>query len=626
MIGIELEGDTEYLETKPDTTINIRLENPILSDDDKLSPGSYSLPFDLPGGEKSPSNAAKLKNPDVIENNEAYEIQKAKLFYGGVPFKAGILKSTGANPDTISNYFKFGLNSISEEFKTKKLRDLVALPMVISNTPITKKIFVKRATGDYSITVNGKNYSGSANGVKNLINADADAALDTGKYMPLATEVTVGTSPSGSISATFLEIKLSIYFTFHDTVLGMDFLLRNDSVDPLHELSVTVDTPSEYEVESFDMDTYYDEFDSFLEDYPSDKLVFTLMFNANPFGEVVKVTEFVNAVNASGGIMRNDPNWGLNHGEPLVTKSFNSLQPFLLLKWVLDKIADEYGFEWEGDFYEHPDFPGMVVDNNSALDVAQEFIGTRKFVFWRRSFNVSDLVPDLKVPEFLTYLKGRYNLAIYQNDETQKVRICFREPLAKANTYDDITRISSPIDGNEDERVTGFTLSIAKEEYDAFSFAESVTVGSPEEDIPIKCGRLFNTKVDLIEDGVVSGPYVSRKWGERFGFRIFHYHGIEDNGEFEYQKADIHGSIIIEQLSTFIVVGLYDTFFKYWLHFRAKRKGIKLKVDWPFRLLRNFKWDEKKRFNRSNYFVKAIDVEITNQRVKVKSVELKTMQ
>lgn len=620
MIGIQLDGKETFLQTSPDLSISIRLENPILSDDDKLSPGSYSLPFELPGAEDSPSNATQLKNPDVIENNEAYQIQKGKLFFGGIPFKAGVMKAISSTPKKINTYFKFGLNSISEDFKTKNLRDVVAENIVISSSSITKKIYVKKNSDNWSITVNGKNFTGEfATDVANAINAASAAAVDTLVYVPRATLHPSGTTPSGLISAAFIEINLAIGVT--DLILG---ILWTNSIDPLHELSVTVDEPANYQLESFDMDSYYDDFDTFMSDYPSDELVFPILFNANPYGEAVKITEFVNGVNAAGGsLMRNDPNWGINHGEPLVpTKSYNSLQPFILLKAVLDKIGEAFGFEWEGDFYEHPDFPSMIVDNNFALDDAQEFMGEKKFVFWRRSFNVSELVPDMKVPEFLTTLKSRYNLAIFYNDATGKVKICFREPLAKSILYDDITNLSSPITGNDDLRVTGFNIKVAKEEFDSFSVDESMVVGTPEVPIDIKCGRLHRDKTDLIEDGVVTGPYVSRKYGERFGFRIFYFKGIEDNGEFEYQRADINGTEINEVLNPLTGSGLYDDFWTYWLHFRRNRRSIKTKVTWPFRQLRSFDFSLKRRFNRVNYFVKSIEIKLTHRGVRVESVEM----
>ena len=141
MIGIQLDGDREFLDLYPDTSIRLRLENPLLSGAEKLSPGSFSLPFDLPTGDDSPRNSSKLKNPNVIENNESFVLQKANLFFDGVPFKRGNLKAQIGTDKNASSYFTFGLNTISPGFKNAKLRDVVNEEIAISTRPIIKRMF-----------------------------------------------------------------------------------------------------------------------------------------------------------------------------------------------------------------------------------------------------------------------------------------------------------------------------------------------------------------------------------------------------------------------------------------------------------------------------------------------------
>lgn len=694
MIGIQLDGDDEFLQLDPDSAIEITLENPLLNEPNKLSAGDYSLPFELPGEDISESNAAKLKNPDVIANNEAYQIQKASLFFDNVPFKKGNLKAKTATNQKISSYFTFGLGSISPDLKEAKLRDVLNEEIVIDDTPITKKIYIRKRDGsDFDFSVNGKSYTLSN---YPAVNSDGTAAVDSGKYMPYATIILSGTTPSGLIEAPYLKLDLRVYYLYHDPVLDMDFGLYTICTDPLAELSVSVSDPQDFLIET-DLGSYFDGFDTFFSDYfngdyPTDKFRMPLRFNMNPYDEILKDGSIVNGVNASG-IIRNNPSpdidllasipqWsssgnynsdGSGDGKyckhpdsdgnneywitgytsninlaPTTTqnywhkikyyfksKNYNTLQPFLRMKWVLDKIGEQFGFTLEGDFYDHADIENMLIDNPASLDLPQSFINDKKFVFWRRSFNINELVPDITVIELFKRLQSRYNIAVYHNERTNKVRLQFREPIAKSNAYEDITAISSPIKQNDDLRYTGFTLIVPKDSTDGLSVVESLTVGIGEQKIEIKCGRLHGSYSDIIDGKLVQGPSVSQKIGadpttqkfaENYDLRIFYDAGIINTGTFNYSSAKISGTTIYEGLSNFIILeGIYERFWRYWLLFDTKRKVVTIEVCFPFRSIRHLDWELKRRYDRSNYMIKSIKIRMTSKDFKVTSVQLYTM-
>ena len=636
MIGIQLDGDSEFLDTPPDVSISMRLENPLLTDDDKISKGSYTYPFRLPGGSKSEKNSKKLRNPDVIENSEVYVVQKATLFASSapdsnvIPFKKGVIKPLDSDAGSINSYFLFGLSTISDDFKTAKLRDVISENIQVSNTPITKKIYLKRTTaGDYKITVNGTQHvAADIDSIVGSINATFNISLDSGNYTPHALRISSGSTPSGLITAPYVSITISRY----DTVdfLGTPTPSITASIDPLQELHVTTeDDPDDYLIEA-DLGTYYSEFTTFMAGYisgtyPNSKLRFPLVLNGNAFPETVKDTQWVNAVDSTGFI-KNDPNWGLNNDQPFQVRNYNSLLPMLRRKWILDKIAEEFDFLWDGDFYAHVDLEDMLEFHTVSLDVAQGFIGDKKFVFWRRSFNLSELVPDITVVEYLRRLKQRYNLAIYFNERTQRVRMAIRESVARISAYQDVTEISTPAMGNEDQRVTGFNLLSSKEDNDALSFEEKVSIGTPEQDINTECGRVYLYATDIIDSKIVFAPKVMQLWNTGDKLRTIYYKGLTDVTTFNYPAADINGALITEQLTDPLVgYGLYNAFWKYWLHFQRRRRIVKLRVDFPLRELVKFDFEQKRRFNRVNYLVKSIDVSITNQTVRVKNVEFATM-
>ena len=137
MIGIKI-GD-EFLEVNKDTRISLKLVNPLFNEDN-LSPGSLSLPFDLPSGENSPGNAVTLGHPDVFENTEGFRKIAGSLFFDGLPMKTGKLIVREHGEGKTSTNFNFGLGTISDEFKTKKVRDITPPPPPLTTNQIPNQI------------------------------------------------------------------------------------------------------------------------------------------------------------------------------------------------------------------------------------------------------------------------------------------------------------------------------------------------------------------------------------------------------------------------------------------------------------------------------------------------------
>lgn len=300
MIGIKLQGETENLELPPDVSITIKIENPLLADPEKLSPGSFSYPFEIPVGDLSPKNSAKLKHQDVLENAEAYTGQDAELFYDGVPFKRGVLKSKTGDKNKRSGYFTFGMNSISPAFKKSKLRSVLSETIIISSDSVVKKVYVKKiSAGDFTVIINGTSYT-----YPNTTIGIGDMGLDTSseaftKTLDLPdqwypkTVLGTGTSPGG-ITGTFFFVKLVQYFTVSPGVYN-----ERDCEDPLQELHVTLPPDADltdYQVE-VDIAGYTTDFSTFVSSYisvtpPTEKIRFPVVFNANMYGENIKQGEW----------------------------------------------------------------------------------------------------------------------------------------------------------------------------------------------------------------------------------------------------------------------------------------------------------------------------------------------
>lgn len=627
MIGILVDGADDFLQTERDTSITIKLENPVFGDAETLSPGSYSFPFNLPGGSRSPKNASILNHPDLIEARNSYYKVQAKLFYDGVFFKAGHLKSKSANNETISNNFGFGLNTLSPDLKKAKIRDIISQSFVISEGGFRKGIYLKKSGADVAtIEINGQQYTDDTlSGISTLINNyyDANMVIDQNVFLPRSVLVAAGPNTPMGKSPTYLEISMATTIT--DSISSLPTL--SFSTDPFITFNIKIDQEflGSWIVEAFDMDSYYDAFDSFISGYrtgayPNSAIRFPVLFNADLHTDLIKTYDVINGYHSTG-LVRNDPNAGA-----FTVRNYNSIQPFVLLKHVLDAIALQFDFQYEGDFYEDEALESMLIDNSQTLDQPMEYLGSNKFIFWRQSFNINELVPDMTVLEFLKAVAGRYNLAVYYNDRTNRVRLQTRESIASAKPYDDVTAISSPSSGVEDLRYEGYKLTVKKEDSDAFSVDES---SSPDGEVEhkIECGRIQRTKTDFAYagGGFFAGPYVSRKNGEKFGFRIFHYKGIVSTGVFNYPQADIHGLTINESFLDF-PNNLVIKYWLYWLQFEMNRRSVRVKIKFPLRKLVRFDYELKRRFDRTDYLVKSMDVRLTNTSVEVTDVELYTMK
>lgn len=626
MIGIRI--DDEFLDVPPDVKIQVSLNNPILNEDTNLSKGSFSLPFDVPGEENSPKNSAILGNPDVLENMEGFRKVDAQLLVDGNLFKKGKLIVREAQEGKISTNFNFGLSTISEEFKTKKVREIISQTITIDSANHPKKVYLKAgalAANPYSITVNGRVYeAATVSALATAINADVTEPRASATY------VTSGTTPLG-VAQPFIEISA--------------YTNPNDPLSPLH---VDYDgdngnssTGFVWYIEPMDLTAYNTAFSDFMDDYntdpyPSDAIRFPALFNDSFTGQGlllsyyggytdggVKATNYVN-MRWQFGFLTNSADYGAGINVPFKVLNRNSIQPFLRMKWVLDKIAEYFNFEWEGNWFDS-DVTNMLIDNAAALDAPLDYIGKTKFVFWRRSFDLAELIEDVTVVDLLKALQSRYNLGVYFNERTGRVRVMKRESTALQVVDEDITPQAGRIKSRTDLRLAGVRLVTPKDETDEYSAADEYTVGDPELTVETKLGALQQEFTGTIGGGAgdVTGPYKRQNFSEKFKLRVFYYKGLYDNGTFIYPKAGINALNYNEAWSG--ANGLYAERWQYWIYFAMRRRAITLPVAFYFQDLRNFDFELLKRFDRKQFLVKSINADITNSGVMVSEVELWTM-
>lgn len=622
MIGIKI-GD-EFLDTSKDTRVSLKLVNPLFNDDN-LSPGSLSLPFTLPSGDDSPKNSTILGHPDIIENVEGFRKIDGSLFFDLLPMKNGklIVREHVDNKAVIN--FNFGLSTISDEFKTKKVRDIIAQTITIDSASHPKKVYLKPGTisaSPYSINVNGRTYEAATlSALATAINDDVTEPRATASYL------SSGTTPLG-IAAPFIQIGA--------------YANPNDPLSPLHVDyegdNGNSSTGYVWYAEGMDLTAYQTAFRTFMDSYntdpyPSEAIRFPVIFNDSFSGQgsgatnlssfynntLIKGSNYVNARNSFGFITN-----GISSSNPFTVRNMNSIQPFLRMKWVLDQIAEYFDFEWEGDWYD-TEAANMLIDHAAALDAPLDYIGKTKFVFWRRSFNLSELIEDVTVVNLLKALQSRYNLGIYVNEINGRLRVVKRESIAIETVDEDITAIVGKVNKSTDMRLSGVKFITPKDETDEYSLADEYTIGDPEITVESNLGAIsqqFTTTISG-DSGSITGPYKRQNFGDKFKLRVFHYVGLFNNGTFTYAKASKDGNGFLESWDG--ASGLYARRYKYWIYFAMRRRMVPVKVSFEYANLYQINWELKRRLDRKQFLIKSIDVELSNNGVSVSDVELYTM-
>lgn len=608
MIGIEVNG--EFLDLFPDTSINLKLVNPIFADGNVI-PGSYSIPFDVPGGESSPKNARLLFNPDVVENTQANPNISARLFFDGIRYKTGKIRIGTAGSNRISINFIFGLRTISDDFKTLRLRDVVA--EAINIAPVhtyTKKVLICARTTTYSrtfrINVNGKEYSGTSNAaIATAINADTDE--------PRA-------------RATYVNSSIHAGATDH-----FELENYNDPNDVFAPLQVDLPPDESFfywfaQADEFESD-YNDPIKDWLSDYHSatpidGRFRFGLVKNASLFkneksepgrgGMITFSSPFVNLADANDFLL-NKP----------VTSTFNprnytTICPFVRVRHIIDKIKAIVDFE--GSFEIDSDIDEAVILHSNSLDTPIHFVGTIEWLVTRTSFNVSEFVPDVTVVDFLKAFQTRFNYAVYFNERTNKIRIQSRDHILDDSEFVDITALSSPIDNvGYDQNPTGVRLLSEQDGDDELSTEDKYELGDPELEIKTEISGIAVQEandsitfrrwlISTLTGKELESVVMDRPYDTSIPMVIGFYDYLQS-----LDSSQINYPAIVKDMPSgdFTFNNLAQTRWEKYLRFLMNRKSVAIMAQFEIRHLIDIDWEKKYGFDRVKYLISSIDVTLT---------------
>lgn len=590
---IELKIDGEFVDLAPNAKVNVRINNPFFTDDD-IIPGDYSLPFDLASPEMSGKNSAIFGNNDAPESTDSFKRKPAELFYDGVLFKKGevINREVG---DRMQVNMRFGMATIAEGFKALKLRDLMDEPIVIDASSVTKKVHIKPGgrfnfTGDNPIKINGRDYDGTT--LANLV-AAINADITTPRAS--ATLVSSGTTPGG-LAAPYITI----------TSLA-------SAGDPHVDLSVQEKVPNRdtsdswiWQVEA-EMSGYYAGFDSFFSSYKgaapaTNKFRIPAGYNDFYFRDGSGERILTNQLQ-SGSFLQNLPtDDSPNASFQFLCFNRNNLQPLVMLRYVFEKAAAYLGIGFEGDWVGEALYNSLLIHNTAPLGFLKPFVGEKPFLFWKRDFNIKDLVPDITFVDLLKALQSRYNLKISYNENTNKISIKKRETIARSTKKIDVSPMAGVASFVEDDSLTGLRLEVDKIDDKSFSL-DYYNVGTPEKTWKVKCGEV---------GGGVRYTYNDSD-DTKFPLRLIRYGGLV-TGFNIYPVTNAPGTTNNENLST-----LYENEWKRFVQQRIDRKVIEVPLYWGMAELSTLDMDVKYRYDRNDYFIAWLDVELTMTKINIKA-------
>lgn len=639
MIGIEVNG--EFLDLYPTTRINLKLFNPIFGDNN-IIPGSYTIPFDIPGGDSSPKNARILKNPDVIENPESRTNHIATLYIDGVKYKKGQLSTVKAGNKQINCKFTFGIATISEDIKTIKITEICDEEIVMASNSFTKQIYLEclvvpnaaDPSTASSITVNGVVYQATDQSIGGVVKINEDFIAVSGGGADIAT--------------TNKAFVIAINNNTDDPRVAAANSGSGFTIQPFYspgelESVLTADFPSEQSTHwSINASTfeaaYNDNVITFLNNYltetPSDdRIRFPMKRNLSLYDDerIKHRLGFFNFnlinYNYGGAYVLNKVKDTSNSN----LRPFNrtSIAPAVTLKWVLETIATHFGISYEGDFFDDPDYPKIVFEHSNTLDIRMPFIGSVDWLATRRAFNVNEFIPDLTVTELFKSIQSCFNLAVYLNEKTGQLRFQKRESILAALTSENITSLCSPTPGPNLEVEEGVRLERTIDSSELTAVADFFEAGTSSKKVEMKVNSLFE------QDNVKISPDTGLGSASALDFNIplskrnlnhtipltFMFYALKNNGT-NYSTANINLAD-----ANFTLPGANGLALKRWkkyLTFLFNRKGVPVDITFQVRHLLDIDWELKYEFDRVKYLINSLDITLTMRGVEPTKAELYT--
>lgn len=670
MIGIEKISTGEFLDLFPDTKIDLELNNPIFADDD-IIPGSFTFPFRVPGSEKSFNNAKLLGNPDVPSARSTFDPYGWRMWLDGVPWFVGKLKIESANASEINIKMNFGLTTVSDDIKTKRIRDIVDEVIVMASNSFTKRVKFKlnkllistgvtisypnlssfpvtgvvgtyyfEESGRTTWLWNGFQYKGPLTSPATInVNGLAFEFEGFGSSGPIINGIE---HPLGSTQdAVNQAIAEKINSSITEPLVTASYSAGFVTVQPTNDAD-KVETPLVIKVDG-DSGRWVIDADDFEAEYNADVLSWlnTNFYTSNPVSEPAKRVRFsmvrndlyeaglvnynaVNFVKSSAGYVLNKP-----IAYALEPRNETSLCPFVRWRWVLDKVLIALGLQGEGDFllYNHPEFDKALWMHSRPLDISVEFAGETPWVATARSFNIKDFVTDWAVPEFLKALQKRFNLAVYHNPRTGNLRLQPRENILRwrffananngaggitiLNPDRDITNQVASIGDVDNFEPAGIRIAAARDTKNELSIDDFFVSGDAETQIVSEISGWYQqVNYRVTSNTFYNVVQASRKRDENIPavMAFYKWRSTTGGSTFNFPSADKDPADCTLKMDG--ATGFAKVRCPKYIQFLLNRRRVAIELNWSMGELTLLNWEEKLRVFDTVYLLDKLQVSI----------------
>lgn len=587
---IRIATDAGDLDLFPSTTIEFNLNSPLFSEDGQIK-GDYALDFTIPF---SDGNAAKLGAPQVIENSRKFdEYIPVKIFLENLRWLVGNLKIKSISSNGYNVNITSGLSDIGKDLKEKKLADVVDkaynIPVVINDKFVTIQYIGSTEAGqEVTVTVFDKSF---------------EDEIGAGE--------SISTVLQRLVAAMFLESGLAVTYVAPDKIK----FVQNGAFDIEQDFILDAEG---FKVHSSFMTEFNNQYKTYISEF----------YNETPLDDAVRYIKIHNTgwakelkngiVNIGAFFIGNTPS--LNRGATYYSTT-TEMAPYPYLRYIFASIETALNITFEGDFIDDPDFQKLIQYCSESVSIIKPFVGPEDFIFWRTKYNLSELVPDYKINEYLKRIAGFFNLSFEYNPNNRRLKLLKKEEIIKATAYTDITNIASPYTDRDLNTEKGITLGSKKDveskavlapEYDPYL---PYIIGDGEKSIEIECAGLEENTSAEVPAGSLS---ILHAKGAKISPKLIFFAGISTG-----LGKPAFGSIETENysLSWHGEKGMYEKWWKSWARFEQRTFPVKFKVSFGIAELLNLDWSKKYRIDRVNYLLKSVRVVATMRGLKIADVE-----
>lgn len=134
------------------------------------------------------------------------------------------------------------------------------------------------------------------------------------------------------------------------------------------------------------------------------------------------------------------------------------LVPFLYLKFVLNKVAENFGYRLEDEFFTSATELSRLVIYNS-INISEVFAGLQQFYYCR-------FLPKVKVSEFIAGLEKWFNCSFHADSRQRVVRIVGNKDVLLHSDVVDFSRNVLSISQDIPDQITGYRFLLGPDSGD----------------------------------------------------------------------------------------------------------------------------------------------------------------